>query len=171
MTNEFVAIDFYIVGIYLLLIIGIGLYVSRKRSNTSEYFLADRNVGWFVIGSALFASNIGSEHLVGLAGTGFDSGIAVAQFEILASLILLLLGWFFVPYYLNSKVSTTPEFLERRFSSAARWYLSIISIFAYVVTKIAVTIAAGGIVFEGLMGIDFWTGAFLIVILTGVYTV
>ena len=128
MTNEFVAIDFYIVGIYLLLIIGIGLYVSRKRSNTSEYFLADRNVGWFVIGSALFASNIGSEHLVGLAGTGFDSGIAVAQFEILASLILLLLGWFFVPYYLNSKVSTTPEFLERRFSSAARWYLSIIVI-------------------------------------------
>ncbi|MDB9854406.1 sodium:solute symporter [Candidatus Marinimicrobia bacterium] len=171
MSNEFIAIDFYIVGIYLLLIIGIGLYVSRKRSNTSEYFLADRNVGWFVIGSALFASNIGSEHLVGLAGTGFDSGIAVAQFEILASLILLLLGWFFVPYYLNSKVSTTPEFLERRFSPAARWYLSIISIFAYVVTKIAVTIAAGGIVFEGLMGIDFWTGAFLIVILTGIYTV
>lgn len=167
----FSGLDFFVVGTYLILIISVGLFLSKKRSNTTEYFLANRNVGWFVIGSALFASNIGSEHLVGLAGTGAHSGIAVAQFEILASLILLLLGWVFVPYFLASKVSTTPEFLERRYSSTARWYLSIISIFAYVVTKIAVTIAAGGIVFEGLMGINFWTGAFLIVLLTGLYTV
>jgi len=167
----FSVVDFLVVAIYLLLIISVGLYVSGARFSTTEYFLADRNVGWFVVGSALFASNIGSEHLVGLAGTGAKSGIAVAQFEILASLILLLLGWVFVPYYLKSKVSTTPEFLEKRYSAAARWYLSGISIFAYVVTKIAVTIAAGGIVFEGLMGVDFWTGAFLIVILTGFYTV
>jgi len=167
----FSGLDFFVVGAYLTLIISVGLFLSKKRSNTTEYFLANRNVGWFVIGAALFASNIGSEHLVGLAGTGAHSGIAVAQFEILASLILLLLGWVFVPYFLASKVSTTPEFLERRYSSVARWYLSIISIFAYVVTKIAVTIAAGGIVFEGLMGINFWTGAFLIVLLTGLYTI
>ena len=121
--------DWVVLGIYFLALIAVAVWVFlQKNKNTEDYFLAGRNVGWFVIGSALFASNIGSEHLVGLAGTGFDSGIAVAQFEILASLILLLLGWFFVPYYLNSKVSTTPEFLERRFSSAARWYLSIISI-------------------------------------------
>jgi len=167
----FSGIDFLVVVIYLIIIISVGLLLSRKKSNTSEYFLANRNIGWFVVGSSLFASNIGSEHLVGLAGAGAKSGIAVAQFEILASLILLLLGWVFVPYFLNSRVSTTPEFLERRYSPEARWYLSVISIFAYVVTKIAVTIAAGGIVFEGLMGIDFWTGAFLIVLLTGVYTV
>jgi SSS family solute:Na+ symporter len=167
----FSGIDFLVVFVYLIIIISVGLLISRKKSNTSEYFLANRNIGWFVVGSALFASNIGSEHLVGLAGTGAKSGIAVAQFEILASLILLLLGWVFVPYFLNSKVSTTPEFLERRYSPHARWYLSTISIFAYVVTKIAVTIAAGGIVFEGLMGVDFWTGAFLIVLLTGIYTV
>src|SRR5690606_26099175 len=114
---------------------------------------------------------IGSEHLVGLAGTGAASGVAVAQFEVLASLILLILGWVFVPFYLSSGVYTMPEFLERRYSSAARWYLAIISIIGYVLTKISVTIAAGGIVFEALMGIDFWTGAFIVVVITGVYTI
>ncbi|NCW56791.1 MAG: sodium transporter [Gammaproteobacteria bacterium] len=109
--------------------------------------------------------------MVGLAGTGAASGVAVAQFEILASLILLLLGWFFVPFYLRSGVYTMPEFLERRYSPAARWYLAVISIVGYVLTKISVTIFAGGIVFEALMGIDFWTGAFIVVVATGIYTV
>ncbi len=97
-------------------------------------------MGWFVIGASLFASNIGSEHLVGLAGTGAASGVAVGQFEIFASLILLILGWLFVPFYLRSGVFTMPEFLERRYSPAARWYLSIISIIGYVLTKISLTL-------------------------------
>jgi SSS family solute:Na+ symporter len=143
----------------------------RTRDTSTDYFLAGRNVGWFVIGASLFASNIGSEHLVGLAGTGAASGVAVGQFEILASLILLVLGWVFVPFYLRSGVFTMPEFLERRYSPAARWYLAVISIAGYVLTKISVTIAAGGIVFEALMGIDFWTGAFVVVVATGIYTV
>ncbi|MGH8638785.1 MAG: sodium:solute symporter, partial [Burkholderiales bacterium] len=116
-------------------------------------------------------SNIGAEHLVGLAGTGAASGVAVAQFEVLASLILLLLGWVFVPFYLKSGVFTMPEFLERRYSKGARRYLAIISIIGYVLTKISVTIAAGGIVFEALMGIDFWTGAMIVVVITGIYTI
>jgi hypothetical protein len=124
-----------------------------------------------VVGAALFASNIGSEHLVGLAGTGFDSGVAVGQFEVLASLILLILGWVFVPFYIRSGVYTMPEFLERRYSPAARWYLAIISIVGYVLTKISVTLFAGGIVFEVLFGGGFWTGALIIVLATGVYTV
>ncbi|MDQ3950895.1 MAG: sodium:solute symporter, partial [Gemmatimonadota bacterium] len=99
------------------------------------------------------------------------SGVAVAHFELLASLILLVLGWLFVPFYLASGVFTMPEFLERRYSTGARWYLAVISIVAYVLTKISVTIAAGGIVFEALMGIDFWTGAMVVVVVTGVYTV
>lgn len=170
----FETLDWIVVGIYFLLIFAIAFVVMQKRDTTntaSGYFLAGRNVGWVVIGASLFASNIGSEHLVGLAGTGAKSGVAMAQFEILASLILLLLGWVFVPFYLRSGVYTMPEFLERRYDSRARWYLAMISIIGYVLTKISVTIAAGGIVFQSLMGIDFWVGAFVVVSATGLYTI
>lgn len=167
--------DWIIVGFYFALVFGVAFWVTRKESGTRDssagYFLAGRNVGWFVIGASLFASNIGSEHLVGLAGTGAASGVAVAQFEILASLILLILGWVFVPFYLRSGVFTMPEFLERRYSKGARWYLAVVSVLGYIITKISVTIAAGGIVFKALMGIDFWTGALIVVIATGLYTV
>ena len=168
-------LDWLLIALYFLLVFGIAFWAMRREKSTSQtsagYFLAGRNVGWFVIGGSLFASNIGSEHLVGLAGTGASSGVAVAQFEILASLILLVLGWVFVPFYLKSGVFTMPEFLERRYSPAARWYLALVSILGYVLTKISVTIAAGGIVFVSLMGINFWTGALVVVIATGIYTV
>ena len=169
------SIDWIIIILYFVLIFGVAFWATNMemsaRESTANYFLAGRNVGWFIIGASLFASNIGSEHLVGLAGTGAASGVAVGQFEILASLILLLLGWLFVPFYLRSGVFTMPEFLERRYSSSARWYLAVISIVGYVLTKISVTIAAGGIVFETIMGLNFWTGAFVVVIATGIYTV
>ena len=169
------SIDWVVIGLYFLLIFGAAAYVTWRervgRGSSTDYFLAGRNTGWFIVGASLFASNIGSEHLVGLAGTGAASGVAVAQFEILASFILLLLGWVFASFYLRSGIYTMPEFLERRYSSGARWYLAIVSIFGYVVTKISVTIAAGGIVFEALMGIDFWTGALIVVIATGIYTI
>ncbi|MGK7312620.1 MAG: sodium:solute symporter [Candidatus Longimicrobiales bacterium M2_2A_002] len=169
-------IDWTLIGLYFFVIFAAAVYATwrerRDRAETSaDYFLAGRNTGWFIIGASLFASNIGSEHLVGLAGTGAASGVAVAQFEILAAFILLVLGWVFVPFYLRSEVFTMPEFLERRYSPAARWYLAGISILGYVLTKISVTIFAGGIVFEALMGIDFWTGAFVVVVVTGVYTI
>lgn len=167
--------DWILIAAYFIIVFLVAFWSSfsrkRKSKDASDYFLAGRNVGWFIIGASLFASNIGSEHLVGLAGTGAASGVAVGQFEILASLILLILGWLFVPFYLKSGVFTMPEFLERRYSSGARWYLAIISIVGYVLTKISVTIAAGGIVFESLMGIEFWTGALIVVIVTGIYTV
>jgi SSS family solute:Na+ symporter len=167
-------VDWLVLLAYFAVVFLVAFGVSRRsdtRESAAGYFLGNRNAGWFIVGASLFASNIGSEHLVGLAGTGAASGVAVAQFEILASLILLLLGWFFVPFYLRSGVYTMPEFLERRYSPAARWYLAVISIVGYVLTKISVTIFAGGIVFEALMGIDFWTGAFIVVVATGVYTV
>lgn len=168
-------VDWVVVGVYFVLVFGVAIWVTlRERSphgTSKDYFLAGRDAGWFLVGGSLFASNIGSEHLVGLAGTGAASGVAVAQFEILASLILLILGWVFVPFYLASGVFTMPEFLERRYSEGARWYLAVISIIGYVLTKISVTIAAGGIVFEALMGIDFWTGALVVVVVTGVYTI
>jgi SSS family solute:Na+ symporter len=168
-------LDWSIIAVYFMLVFGVAIWASmRERANkgtSADYFLAGRDAGWFLIGGSLFASNIGSEHLVGLAGTGAASGVAVGQFEILASLILLLLGWVFVPFYLSSGVFTMPEFLERRYSEGARWYLALISIIGYVLTKISVTIAAGGIVFEALMGIDFWTGALIVVVITGIYTI
>lgn len=168
-------LDWIFIALYFMVIFAVAWWAIRQekstRQNSSGYFLASRNAGWFVIGASLFASNIGSEHLVGLAGTGAASGVAVGQFEIMASLILLILGWVFVPFYLRSSVYTMPEFLERRYSPEARWYLSIISIIAYVLTKISVTIAAGVIVFETLMGINFWTGALIVVVATGIYTV
>ena len=168
-------IDWVVIGLYFLLVFGGAIWATlrerRGKETSADYFLAGRNTGWFIIGASLFASNIGSEHLVGLAGTGAASGVAVAQFEILAAFVLLLLGWVFTPFYLRSGVYTMPEFLERRYSPAARWYLAIVSIIGYVLTKISVTIAAGGIVFEALMGIDFWTGALIVVIATGIYTI
>jgi SSS family solute:Na+ symporter len=166
--------DWVVVAGYFVAVFAIAFMVTRRestRASAEGYFLGGRNAGWFVIGASLFASNIGSEHLVGLAGTAAASGVAVGQFEILASLILLILGWLFVPFYLRSGVFTMPEFLERRYNAAARWYLAVISIVGYVLTKISVTIAAGGIVFEALMGIDFWTGAIIVVVATGIYTV
>jgi solute:Na+ symporter, SSS family len=169
------SIDWVVIVLYFLLVFGVAGYVTWQarigRGTSAGYFLAGRNTGWFVVGASLFASNIGSEHLVGLAGTGAASGVAVAQFEILASFILLLLGWVFASFYLRSGIYTMPEFLERRYSPGARWYLAIVSIIGYVLTKISVTIAAGGIVFQALMGIDFWTGALIVVIATGIYTI
>jgi SSS family solute:Na+ symporter len=176
MNVEYLAtLDWMLIGLYFLVILVMAWWVAGRKKSTHEssegYFLAGRNVGWFVVGAALFASNIGSEHLVGLAGTGFGSGVAVGQFEVLASLILLLLGWLFVPFYIKSGVFTMPEFLERRYSSGARWYLAVISIVGYVLTKISVTLYAGGIVYEVLVGGNFWTGALIIVLATGAYTV
>jgi SSS family solute:Na+ symporter len=173
--NLLVGLDWAVIGLYFVLVFGVAGWASlrerRDKGSSADYFLAGRNAGWFLVGGSLFASNIGSEHLVGLAGTGAASGVAVAQFELLASLILLLLGWVFVPFYLSSGVFTMPEFLERRYSSQTRWYLAVISIIGYVLTKISVTIAAGGIVFEALMGVDFWTGALVVVVVTGAYTI
>ena len=164
-------LDWVVLGIYFAVIFGIAWWVIRqKQETTSEYFLAGRHVGWFVIGAAIFASNIGSEHIVGLAGTAAKTGMAMGHYELHAWCILLL-GWVFVPFYMRSKVFTMPEFLERRYSPSARWFLSIISLIAYVLTKVSVTVYAGAVVFQTLMGVEFWTGALITVILTGIYTI
>ncbi|HZB27297.1 MAG TPA: hypothetical protein VE282_01950, partial [Gemmatimonadales bacterium] len=173
--TQLAAIDWIIIAAYFVLVFGVAIWATRREKTAQKtstgYFLAGRHAGWFIVGASLFASNIGAEHLVGLAGTGAASGVAVGQFEVLASLILLLLAWVFVPFYLQSGVFTMPEFLERRYSKGARRYLAIVSIIGYVLTKISVTIAAAGIVFETLMGVDFWTGALVVVVATGVYTI
>lgn len=169
--TTFTTFDWVVIAIYFTLLFAVAIWaITRKTNTTSDYFLAGRNVGWFVVGASIFASNIGSEHVVGLAGTGFKSGMPMAHFE-LHAWIVLLLGWLFLPFYARSGVFTMPEFLERRFNAKARWFLSIISLVGYVLTKISVTVYAGGIVITSLIGIDFWAGALITVILTGIYTV
>src|SRR5438270_3089721 len=164
--------DLVVIAGYFLILLGIGYWAARREKNVSaDYFLASRDVGWFAVGASLFASNIGSEHLVGLAGTGAASGLAVGHFEWLACLILLLLGWLFVPFYLRSGVYTMPEFLERRFNSASRGYFTWVSIIGYVLTKISVTLFAGGVVMREVTGYSVWTSAVILIIITGLYTV
>jgi SSS family solute:Na+ symporter len=161
---------------------GVAWWVIRKRKDTAaDYFLAGRNLGWWIIGASIFASNIGSEHIVGLAGTGATDGVAMAHYE-LHAWCLLVLAWVFVPFYARSLVFTMPEFLERRFSSHSRYVLSIVSLITFVVSKIAVGIFAGGVVFATLLpelhlrlgGVQvnsFWIGSVLVIVLTGLYTI
>ncbi len=166
-------IDWGVIILYFIVIFVFAWWITvreQRDRKSADYFLASKNVGWFVIGASLFASNIGAEHIIGLAGSGARGDMPAAQFEILASLVLIVLGWLFVPFYLKSGVFTMPEFLERRYSAGARTYLSIVSILAYVLTKISLTIFAGALVFE-VLGIPFWTGALIVVIATGIYTV
>jgi SSS family solute:Na+ symporter len=169
--NTFVTLDWLVVGGYFAVLFGIAWWVLKQKQQTStDYFLAGRNVGWFVIGASIFASNIGSEHIVGLAGTGAKTGVSMGLYE-LHSWLALLLGWVFIPFYMRSRVFTMPEFLEKRYGPSARWFLSVIMLVGYVLTKVSVTVYAGAVVFQVLMGIDFWTGALVVVSLTGLYTI
>ena len=174
-------IDWLVIGVYFASLVVVVWWSSRKQDTTEDYFLAGRNIGWFAVGASLFASNIGSEHIVGLAGQGTSSGMAMAHWE-LHAWVMLMLGWVFVPFYYRSGVYTMPEFLERRFNSTARWILSLVSLVAYVVTKVSVTVYAGAMVFETLLPEmsftvgsvhvgPFWIGAIATVVLTGIYTV
>ena len=169
-------IDISIILIYFAIILWIAWWVSKgSRKNkgprdSKDYFLAGKTAGWFVIGASLFASNIGSEIIIGVSGAGARAEMPQANFEIIAALVLILLGWVFVPFYLRSGVYTMPEFLEIRYSKACRNYLSVVSVLAYVITKISLIIFAGALVFE-TMGISFWTGAIITIVATGFYTI
>jgi SSS family solute:Na+ symporter len=174
-------IDWVMIALYFSILLCVAWWVVRKGKDTAaDYFLAGRNLGWWVIGASIFASNIGSEHIVGLAGSGATDGVAMAHYE-LHAWCLLVLAWVFVPFYARSLVFTMPEFLEKRFSTSSRYVLSIVSLITFVVSKIAVGIFAGGVVFATLLPemrinvagyeIDsFWIGSVLVIVLTGLYT-
>ncbi len=164
-------LDIAIIAIYFVIIFGIGFYFARRGRNSEEYFLAGRNIGWFAIGASLFVSNISTEHFIGLAGSGASSGIAAGNFEWEACLMLLLLGWVFVPFYLRSNVFTMPEFLERRFNRNCANYLATISVIAYIFTKISVHLYAAAIVLQRVVTWNQWTVAIILLLATGVYTI
>ena len=171
------AIDWIVIAVYFSILLGLVASVTRRRQTSADYFLAGRNVGFFAIGASIFASNIGSEHIVGLAGQGASTGLAMAHYE-LHAWIVVLLAWVFVPFYYQSGVFTMPEFLERRFGPRPRWLLSLVSLAAYVLTKVSVTVYAGAVIFRTLLpdtfgspNAAFWVGAVSTVLLTGLYTV
>ena len=171
-------VDVIVIGLFALVLIGIVLWVfSQKQSSSGDYFLAGKDATWIAIGASIFASNIGSEHLIGLAGAGASSGMAMAHWEMQGWMILIL-GWVFVPFYSRSMVLTMPEFLERRYNSNSRTILSVISLVSYVLTKVAVTVYAGGLVFQEVFGVKemwgidfFWIAAIGLVLITALYTV
>jgi SSS family solute:Na+ symporter len=171
-------LDWLVIGVFAIALIGIVLWVvSQKNNNSADYFLGGKDATWIAIGASIFASNIGSEHLIGLAGAGASSGMAMAHWEIQGWMILIL-GWVFVPFYTRSMVYTMPEFLERRFNKESRTILSVISLISYVLTKVAVTVYAGGLVFQQVFGIDelwgidfFWIAAIGLVVITAAYTI
>ncbi len=170
-------LDWLVIAAYFTALLGLVLAVTRRQQTSTDYFLAGRNVGFFAIGASIFASNIGSEHIVGLAGQGASTGLAMAHYE-LHAWIVVLLAWVFVPFYYQAGVFTMPEFLERRFGPKPRWILSLVSLAAYVLTKVSVTVYAGAIIFSTLLPdtfgspeAAFWVGAVATVLLTGLYTV
>ena len=171
-------LDWIVIGVFCLALIGIVVWVvSQKNNNSADYFLGGKDATWIAIGASIFASNIGSEHLIGLAGAGASSGMAMAHWEIQGWMILIL-GWVFVPFYTRSMVYTMPEFLERRFNKESRTILSVISLISYVLTKVAVTVYAGGLVFQQVFGIKelwgidfFWIAAIGLVLITALYTI
>jgi SSS family solute:Na+ symporter len=175
-------IDWLMIALYFGVLLCVAWWVVRKSKDTAtDYFLAGRNLGWWIIGASIFASNIGSEHVVGLAGSGATDGVAMAHYE-LHAWCLLVLAWVFVPFYMRSQVFTMPEFLERRFSTGSRYVLSVVSLITFIVSKIAVGIFAGGVVFATLLpelhlnlgGLEinsFWIGSVLVIVLTGLYTI
>jgi SSS family solute:Na+ symporter len=165
------ALDTVVVVAYFTVVFAIGAYFFTRAKTSRSYFLADRSVGWVAIGASLFATNISSEHFIGLAGSGASSGLAVGHFEWLAVLMTMTLAWVFVPFYLRSGVYTMPEFLERRYGPACRWYLTTVSVLAYIFTKISVSLYAGGLVLRAVVGWDFYTSAIVMVIATGIYTI
>lgn len=175
---SFATLDWLVLAAFMLALVGIVVWVARqKEEDTEDYFLAGRNATWLAIGASIFASNIGSEHLVGLASAGAQYGLAMAHWEF-HSWIILMLAWIFVPFYWRTQVFTTPEFLERRYSPQTRTFFSFISLISYVLTKVSVTVFAGGLAIQEIFGIDtlfgvdfFWIAAISLVIVTGLYTV
>ena len=176
------ALDWTMILAYFALLAGVVVFTMRRKRIETEkdLFLGGRSVGWLAIGASIFAANIGSEHLIGLAGQGALTGLSMAHWEFHAW-VLVMMSWVFLPFYYNSGVSTMPEFLERRFGPKARWILSLVSLAAYVLTKISVTVYAGALFFEvmmpevsltigGTVVSSFWIGAVLTVVLAGVYS-
>lgn len=172
MTVIFTFVDALVVVTYFIIVLSLGFYYSRKNDEKySDYFLAGRNIGWFTVGISIFATNISSEHFIGLAGSGSIRGLAVGQFELMAIFTLIFLGWILAPVYFKSGVVTVPEFLELRFDRRIRKYFAGFSIIIYIFTKILVSLFAAGLLFYKIFDMNIYASSIIIVLITGLYSV
>lgn len=172
MSVIFTQIDSLVLLLYLIIVLSLGFYYSRRNDeNYSDYFLAGRNIGWFTVGISIFATNISSEHFIGLAGAGATRGLAVGQFELMAIFTLIFLGWILAPIYFKANVVTVPEFLEKRFDLRIRKFFAAFSIGIYIFTKILVSLFAAGLLFYKIFGINIYASSIIIVLITGLYSV
>ncbi len=165
-------LDLSVIIIYLIGIMAIGIWVGyRKNASSQQYFLAGKSLGWFSIGAALFASNISTIHLVGLAASGHQAGLVIGNFEWMASFCLIILGLVFAPFYFKSRISTLPEYLEKRYSAEARTFLAFIAIAGALLIHIGISLFAGAKLFEAFLGVPIMTSILIISVVTVIYTV
>ena len=162
-----------IIVAYLLGILFVGLWVVRRdeKQTSDTYFLAGRNLRWPVVGAALFASNISTIHLVGLAEGGFKHGLVIGNFEWMATFTLIILALVFAPFYFRARISTLPEFLEKRYSPVARVLLAFMFIMSALLIHIGISLYAGAAVFQQFFGINVYASIVIISVVTAVYTV
>ncbi len=164
-------LDIAIIIGYFMLIIGIGVWVSKRTNTGEDLFLAGRTLGWGVIGFSLFASNISSTTLIGLSGDAYRTGISVANYEWMAAIVLVLMAVFFIPYYIKSSITTIPEFLENRFDSRSRKYFSVITIFLSIVIDTAGGLYAGALVVQVFFPeVNIWYTIITLGVFAGLYT-
>jgi len=166
------AIDFLVIILYLVFIIWRGFVYAKKHENAEQYFLAGRSLTWPLIGLSLFASNMSSSSLIGLAGSGYETGLSVYSYEWMATVVLIIFAMFFLPFYLRSKVYTLPEFLERRYDARSRYYFSALTIIGNIGIDTAATLYAGALVIQIIFpSIELWESILFLAVLSGLYTI
>ena len=165
-------IDFIIILAYLIFIIWRGFTYVRAHENAEQYFLAGRSLTWPLIGLSLFASNMSSSSLVGLAGSGYETGFSVYSYEWMATIVLIIFAIFFLPFYLRSKVYTMPEFLEKRYDAKSRYYFSALTIIGNIGIDTAATLYAGALVIQIIFPqVELWESILALAVLSGLYTI
>ena len=165
------ALDLVIFGLFTLVVIGIALYASRREETEEDYFLAGRKLTWWLIGFSLIASNISTEHFVGMAGRGYELGLAIASYEWMAAITLVIVALFFLPRFLKAGIFTIPEFLEYRYSRATRTLMASYMLLAYVFVALASVLYSGSIAIEAIFGLDTVAGIWIVVALAGIYSI
>lgn len=163
--------DLFVFCGYLLSVAVVGILASRKEKESDDYFLASRNLTWWIIGGSMIAANISTHHFIGMSGRGFEIGLAIASYEWIAAITLILYGKFFLPYYLRSRITTMPEFLERRFSHHVRLVYAIISLTGYIVIELAVVLYTGALAIHEVVGLDLVWGLGILCFIGGGYTI
>ena len=164
-------LDTAVFGLYLLAVFAVGIVVSRKEKQWDDYFLAGRQLTWWVIGGSLIAANISTHHFIGMSGQGYTIGLAIASYEWIAAIALILYGKFFLPYYLKTRITTMPEFLENRFNQRVRLVFAIISLIGYIFIELAVVLYTGSLAIQSIFGLPLVWGLAVLCLVGGGYTI